>query len=74
MDDYFASTTVISNVQDTTGWNIFALWDWVGTDLIRPFLGIVFYEIEQFKWIIIVLFIVGGVLHFVNKGFKFFNT
>lgn len=73
IDAYVASSTVNADFELLTGLNMQGTSHWIGDYLIRNFIGNLYGFFYDFKNWLIVLFIMGGVLYFVNRAFRFYR-
>jgi len=76
----YASTTIDNfivnsktNFQDTTGFDITGVIQWAGENLIKVFLGMMFLILYNIRYWIIVLLVLGGIIAFSIRAFKFFR-
>jgi hypothetical protein len=71
--NYVTSTSTISNWTDTTGFNMDGVIKWIGTDLIKVFIGSMFLTLSLLKGWIIVGVSLGLLVYFVMRAFRFYN-
>lgn len=73
IDAYVASSTVNADFEMLTGFNMRGTAHWIGDYLIRNFIGNIYGFFYDFRNWLVVLFIMGGVLYFVNRAFRFYR-
>jgi hypothetical protein len=62
-----------ASFETLTGFSMRGTHQWIGDYLIKDFIGNLYAFIEAFKYWLIVLFFIGGVLYFMNKAFQFYK-
>lgn len=73
IEAYVSSSTVNADFELLTGFNMRGTAQWIGDYLIKNFIGNLYGFFYDFRDWIVVLFIMGGVLYFVNRAFRFYR-
>jgi hypothetical protein len=73
IDAYVASSTVNADFETLTGFAMRGTHQWIGDYLIKDFIGNLYAFIDAFKFWLIVLFFIGGVLYLAHSAFRFYR-
>ena len=71
---YLTDPATIANFQDTTGFDLGGVWQWVGTDILKPMIGMTYLFLNEFKYWLIVLLVLGAIVTFSQRAFKFYKV
>lgn len=73
IDTYVNSASLNNSFEALTGFSMRGTHQWIGQYLIKDFIGNLYAFIDAFKWWLIILFFLGGVLYFMNRAFTFYK-
>ena len=73
IDVYVNSADLNTKFTELTGFAMRGTHQWIGNYLIHDFIGNLYAFINAFKWWIIVLVIIGGILSIAYSAFRFYR-
>jgi hypothetical protein len=73
IDIYVNSADLNTKFTELTGFDMRGTHQWIGNYLIHDFIGNLYAFIDAFKFYIIALFVLGGILSLAYSAFRFYR-